>query len=67
MTFLRERDLSVELSEEHLLGEIDEALARIRSGTYGTCSACGKEISRERLEALPWAVRCIEDQAKVGV
>ena len=67
MTFLRERDLSVELSEQHLLGEIDEALSRIKAGSYGTCADCGKEIPRERLEALPWAVRCIEDQERVGV
>ncbi|MBC7644215.1 MAG: TraR/DksA C4-type zinc finger protein [Thermoleophilia bacterium] len=67
LTFLRERDLSVELSEEHLLNEIGEALARIKLGLYGTCSECGMEIPRDRLEALPWAVRCVEDQARVGV
>lgn len=66
VTFLRERDLSVELSEEHLLHEIDDALSRVKDGTYGTCADCGVEIPRDRLEALPWAVRCLSCQSSIG-
>jgi DnaK suppressor protein len=62
MTFLRERDLSVEAAEEHLLEEIDLALRRIGEGSYGTCLDCGMTIPAERLEALPWASRCVEHQ-----
>lgn len=40
------------------LSEIDEALARIRNGTYGFCLRCQKEIPLERLEALPKAKYC---------
>jgi DnaK suppressor protein len=29
-------------------------------GTYGVCDVCGSEIGTERLEAIPWAVRCID-------
>ena len=40
------------------LHKIDEALARLDDGTYGYCFECGEEISRQRLRALPFAVRC---------
>jgi DnaK suppressor protein len=53
-------ELSLEESAEHLLAEIDAALARIDEGVYGTCCRCGGRIGDERLEALPWATKCIE-------
>ncbi len=40
--------------------EIDEALARIRNGTYGICMATGKPIGKARLKANPWAKYCYE-------
>lgn len=55
MTFLRERDLSIEAHEEELLEEIDAALKRIEDGTYGTCEVDGTPIDFDRLQALPWA------------
>lgn len=55
MTFLRERDLSIEEHEEHLLQEIDDALARMEKGTYGVCEVEGTPIDFDRLQALPWA------------
>jgi RNA polymerase-binding transcription factor DksA len=55
ITFLRERDLSIEDHEEHLLQEIDAALARIEAGKYGICEVDGTPIEFERLQALPWA------------
>ena len=42
------------------IGQIRLALLRIDNGTYGTCSQCGKTISKGRLEARPIATRCIE-------
>lgn len=39
--------------------EIRDALLRIENGTYGTCAACGADISPQRLQALPTATRCI--------
>lgn len=47
-------------SEVRLLGEIDDALGRIDEGTYGICDGTGKQISRARLEAQPWARYCVE-------
>jgi RNA polymerase-binding protein DksA len=46
--------------EREMLAQIDEALERIRSGGYGLCQADRGPISRERLEAKPWARFCIE-------
>jgi len=42
------------------LGMIDAALTRIKQGKYGLCMKCGKKIPNERLEALPYALMCIE-------
>lgn len=40
-------------SEWDLLREIDEALARIESGTYGICEATDTRITKARLRACP--------------
>jgi RNA polymerase-binding transcription factor DksA len=45
--------------EERRIGEARRALAE---GTYGTCQGCGKEIPKERLEAMPEAIRCLDCQ-----
>lgn len=61
-TYLRELDEGLEENAEHLLAEIEGALARIDEGTYGTCSVCGRKIDEERLAAVPYATLCIEDK-----
>lgn len=61
--FEREKDLGLEQSLEEHLQQVTHALARIEAGTYGTCETCGKPIARERLEALPGAVQCIDCKA----
>lgn len=46
--------------------DIDQALQRMRTGIYGTCESCGKNISLERLAALPatsWCKRCAQHPA----
>ncbi|HOT62474.1 MAG TPA: TraR/DksA family transcriptional regulator [Treponemataceae bacterium] len=42
---------------------IDSAITRIEQGKYGMCIKCGKKIPRERLEAIPYALMCIECQS----
>lgn len=42
--------------------DVDHALSRLDEGTYGFCERCGKVINPERLEALPFATKCIECQ-----
>jgi DnaK suppressor protein len=44
--------------------EIDQALERLDAGTYGRCVACGVQIPRERLRAVPWAALCVPCSAK---
>jgi DnaK suppressor protein len=46
--------LSLLSSEQNAVYEIDEALSRIRNGTYGICELTEKPIEEERLEAIPW-------------
>ncbi len=57
-----EQEFTLELIENdrNLLREIDEALDRIKQGTYGICLATGKPISKSRLKHKPWAKYCIE-------
>jgi RNA polymerase-binding protein DksA len=59
-TLNREIDYTLEENGEHVLAAINQALQRIETGTYGTCGRCGKSIAEERLEAIPYANRCID-------
>jgi DnaK suppressor protein len=59
-TLDREIDYTLEENSEQVLAEIDDALKRIDAGTYGICASCGQPIAEERLEAMPWATRCID-------
>jgi len=54
-----DRDIALEATREQMLEAIDRALARIDEGSYGRCEDCGGEIPRVRLDALPFAARCI--------
>jgi DnaK suppressor protein len=60
-----QQEQSIEVNERALLTEVEAALKRIEDGTYGRCVDCGKFIPEKRLEALPWAARCVEDQEKL--
>ena len=41
---------------------IEAALERIDSEEYGVCMDCGNAIPGARLDAIPWAVRCVACQ-----
>jgi DnaK suppressor protein len=58
-TLDRQIGYTLEENSGQVLTEIDDALAKIDNGTYGSCR-CGTEISEARLEAYPWATFCIE-------
>jgi DnaK suppressor protein len=64
-TYLRELDEGLEENAERLLVEMGAALLRIEDGSYGLCAACGRPISEERLEAVPYATLCIDDKRAV--
>jgi DnaK suppressor protein len=50
---LRDRD-------RRLIGKIEEALARLETGTFGKCTSCGRPISAARLRARPVTDLCID-------
>ncbi len=61
-TLNREIDYTLEENSEHMLAAIEDALKRIDDGTFGTCVRCRKPIAEERLDAIPYATRCIDCQ-----
>jgi RNA polymerase-binding transcription factor DksA len=54
--------LATELRET--LEDVEAALQRLETGSYGLCEVCGKPIGAARLEAMPAARLCIVDAAK---
>lgn len=62
----RERELALMLGDRdrEKLAEIDEALERIKNGSYGFCEECGEPIGEGRLLALPFARVCIDCKSK---
>jgi DnaK suppressor protein len=41
------------------LAEVIRAQDKVADGTYGTCDRCEGPVGEDRLEAMPWATRCI--------
>jgi DnaK suppressor protein len=60
-----EEDQAILGNEDALLTQVKEALKRLDQGTYGKCIVCGKPIPEKRLEAIPWALLCIEDEEQL--
>ncbi len=52
-------------NERQLLQMVENALDRLRKGSFGECISCGKEINPKRLEAVPWTRHCLECQEKL--
>ena len=46
-------------SERKILMEINDSLNRIEDSTYGICENCGKQIPKQRLDAIPWTRYCV--------
>lgn len=51
---------ALEIQELKRLNMIDAALARMKNDHYGVCMSCSRKIPRERLEAIPYAVLCVQ-------
>lgn len=51
---------ALEAQELKRLNMIDAALARMKNDHYGVCMSCSGKIPRERLEAIPYAVLCVQ-------
>jgi RNA polymerase-binding transcription factor DksA len=63
-TFEMEKNVSLLEQVDDELLEVEAAVQRLEQGSYGTCQVCGRPIGDERLEAMPAARFCIEDQAR---
>jgi RNA polymerase-binding protein DksA len=60
----REQAFHMASREGKYLFYIEEALDRVRNGTFGVCKKCGKLIPKARLEAVPTAKMCIDCKTK---
>lgn len=47
------------------LAQVERALRRLKSGTYGLCEACSAKIPVARLNALPYSTFCIKCQREM--
>ena len=65
-TFNRERDLGIIDSVDGELSDVETALQRLETGSYGVCEVCGRPIEPERLEALPATRFCVQDAGPTG-
>ena len=55
MDHFKEMALRMGERESQMVADIDQALLRMKEGSYGICTRCGKPIDERRLEALPTA------------
>ncbi len=62
--FTREVDATIEQQVERRLQYVERALQKIEEGTYGLSDDSGKPIPRGRLEAVPEAIRTVEEQER---
>lgn len=56
----RSKDFGLLQATREQIGEIDDALAAIKQGSYGYCHSCGRSISEGRLLAMPRALLCVQ-------
>ncbi len=63
--YSKELNFSLSDGERGVLMLIDEAFARMKEGTYGTCTNCGNTIGEKRLQAIAWTPYCIDCQELV--
>jgi len=61
----QDTEIALHETERRILNEADEALERIKDGTYGDCLECGRGISTERLDVIPYTPYCVECARKV--
>ena len=57
--------LAMVAQQQQILAQIDAAIQRHKTGTYGRCAGCGEEIPLPRLQALPFAQRCAPCQEEL--
>ena len=60
----REVDMALSDLETQQVGAVSQALLRLQEGRYGACADCGAQIPFDRLQAEPWALRCVACEAQ---
>jgi DnaK suppressor protein len=62
-----ERELAIEMLHRKtlVLRQVRDSLRRLAEGTFGICRRCEREIGLKRLQAVPWAVYCVDCQAVI--
>jgi DnaK suppressor protein len=63
-SYTKEFLFSLSNNERDVLQLVEEALARVNTDGFGVCVVCEDEMDRKRLEAVPWAKRCLSCQEK---
>ena len=63
--FTREVDATVEEQVQRRLEVVERALQKIEEGTYGLSEESGEPIPRGRLDAVPEALRTVEEQQRL--
>ncbi|MBF0384472.1 MAG: TraR/DksA family transcriptional regulator [Candidatus Omnitrophica bacterium] len=61
----KEFNLGLASKDRELLQEIEDALQRIKEGTFGVCIATGKHITKARLKAIPYVKYCLDYQEQL--
>ena len=63
----RDRELSLLLTDrdKEKLFAINEALEKLKEGSYGICEECGEKVGQGRLKVMPLAKYCVNCQSKI--
>jgi len=64
-TFDQEQTLALARHVRGVLSQVERALQKLATGSYGRCDRCGEPIDDARLAALPQATLCLTCQAKL--
>ena len=63
-SYTKEFLFSLSNNERDVLQLVEEALVRVGSDDFGVCVVCEEDMDKKRLEAVPWAKRCLSCQEK---
>ncbi len=55
-----EKGFSIAANTRDLIGQVEHAKERLRTGVYGRCESCDTSIPVARLEALPYTTVCVK-------
>ena len=63
-SFKQDSTLGLMENEADGLHEFEEALERVKDGSFGLCESCKKKVPKERLKAIPYARLCVNCKKK---